>query len=110
MCYRAEAFIRPEAATDRDQLRELGWLGVDASAPIARIDPHEGPGIDVYQHPSVLVARDPELHRIVDEFSTGIRRKPRRGDSHWDVVALLAMNEAHAREMMRRTTHREEDA
>ena len=105
MCYRAGAFLAPDAAVDRNQLRELGWLGEDSPHVLGVVDPLTdddiNSGVEVRQHPSVLVARDPELWRVVDEWDTGIRRKPRAGDSNWRVTALLHMRAAHARERVR---------
>lgn len=102
MCYRAGQFMGPEAAADRTTLRQLGWLGEDAPRPIGLIDPTpDSPGVEVYQHPAVLVARDPELHRVVRAWDTGVRRKPRAGDSAWWTAALMTMRGAEARERER---------
>lgn len=102
MCYRAGQFMGPEAAADRTTLRHLGWLGEDAPHPIGLIDPTpDSPGVEVYQHPAVLVACDPELHRIVRQWDTRVRRKPRARDSAWTTAALLTMRAAEARERER---------
>lgn len=102
MCYRAGQFLGPEAASDREQLRQLGWLGVNADHPIGLIDPDEqSPGVDVYQHPAMLIAADPQLHVVVREWDVGVRRRPRRNDSHWRTIALMTMRAAYARERAR---------
>lgn len=102
MCYRAGAYLGPEAADDRTTLGHLGWLGEDSPHVIGLVDPLEdGDAIEVRQHPAVLVASDPELHRVVREWDTGVRRKPRCGDSHWRTVALTIMRGAYSRERAR---------
>lgn len=105
MTYRAEAFLQPAAASDREQLRQLGWLRENAPEPIAAVDPldEEGHGaVMVFQHPEMLIAQDRQLWRVVDEWMTGVRRAPARGDSNWVTVALSTMSNAHAREQARR--------
>lgn len=105
MCYRAGAFISPDAACDREQLRLLGWLGEDSPHVLGIVDPLDeddlSTGVEVRQHPAALVARDPDVWRVIDEWDTGVRRKPRAGDSHWRTVAIMHMRAAHARERRR---------
>lgn len=102
MSYRAESFMRPEAASDRTELGLLGWLGEDSPHVLAVVDPiDDAPGIEVRQHPDMMLAADPELHRVVDEWFTGARRKVRIGDSNWRTVALMTLRAAHGRERAR---------
>lgn len=107
MCYRAEAFISRAAASDREQLSMLGWLGEDAPAPIGIIDPpsENEPGVEVRQHPEMLIAQAPELWTLIDEWASGARRKISVRDrtrlSNWHIVALLTMRGAHGRERLR---------
>lgn len=111
MCYRPAQFLPPEAASDREELAQLGWVaGVESSAPLAHLDPFEGErgeqhAVAVMQHPEVMLASDPQLWRVHDEFAIGARRSISAGDrvrlSNWHQIAVLTMQAAHNREQKR---------
>lgn len=106
VCYRARAFLGPEAASNLDQLRKLGWCaGLPSPEVLAFVDPltKEGEGaVPIRFHPDVMLAAHPELWRFVDQWRCGARRRLRPGDydtlSGFEVEAILVMQAAQSRQ------------
>lgn len=110
MCYRAAEFLPSEAARDLTELAALGWLANEKSEHVlCVIDPIDGDkassGVEVRQHPKVMIAQQPELWRLIDEFWVGARRRVRPSDyatrSNFEIEATLIQRAAHQRELPR---------
>lgn len=101
MCYRPPQFMSPEAASNLDDLGKLGWLtGEDSAFVIGVVD-----GVELRRHPEILLAENPELWVLVDQFSSGARRKVDVASydtlSNFAFVAIRTMAAAHGRETAR---------
>lgn len=95
-----------------DEARLAGLMpGVDAPEPVGWFDPlplderdddEDERGVPILRHPELLLADDPELWVVVDEWRAGVARELARGEldtlSDFYVEAWLTMRAAHGRE------------
>lgn len=112
MAYRASQFLPLSASLDRDDRRAAGLAaGEDAPGILAHVDPIEDErqrpdgespdGIAVYRHPELMLAAQPELREMVDEFRcTGpepLTRAEYADRNNFAIEGHLTMRAAHQR-------------
>ena len=112
MAYRADQFLRVDAALDRDERRAVGLVpGEDAPGVLAYVDPIEDErqrpggeshlGIEVRRHPEIMLASQPELREMVDEFRVcgpeSLTRVEYADRNNFAIEGHLIMSAAHRR-------------
>lgn len=105
----------PQAATDHETLRTLGWVyREDAPGVFATLDPIEeerlrpkgegANGVELTRHPEAMLRDDPELWDVVDRFRVAgrkVRRREYDQISSFEVDCLAVLGSATDREMQR---------
>ena len=114
--YRSGDFMDSSAASSYNELVELGHIpGAESPHVLGYVDPIEKAserdktedpkGIDVRNHPRVLLNQDPELWAIVDRFRCGVKKELSHDEfdsfSAWQVEAWIVMLAASNREELR---------
>ena len=107
--YRATDFVPPDADLSQAERIDAGIGGTDSARVLRVLDPIpevRDEGVEVRQHPEMLLLGEPDLWAVVHEYRccAGDRDLTRRDyatRSAWWVEAWLTMRAAHQREERR---------
>tara|TARA_B100000678_G_scaffold242666_1_gene213971 strand:+ start:267 stop:653 length:387 start_codon:yes stop_codon:yes gene_type:complete len=119
--FRAGDFLDASAASSYQELLELGHIpGVESPHVLGYADPiekaterpsDEDPkGVEVRNHPGVMLSEDPELWDVVDRFRCNVQKELTHDEfdrlSAWQIEAWVVMLCASNREEMRQIEKR----